>query len=62
MPDTVSGCDIDLQLDEQADGSFLVVSPNNHLLAMPDERSACELQRHWRTLHGLDPMTGDYVS
>ena len=52
--------DLDLHINEQESGLFQALSPKGYALYLDSEDEAYALQRHWRALHGLDPMTGEF--
>ncbi len=51
--------DVELHECELTGGTIVLSEHGGTMFATEDE--ACTFQRHWRELHGLDPITGEEV-
>ena len=52
---------LDLEIHELDDGMWLAIAANGNNVAFPTEDAVCAFQRQWRQLHGLHPMTGEFL-
>lgn len=48
--------------DYPAGKPWMAVTADNLATFFDTEAAVCEFQRHWRVMHGLDPITGEFAA